>query len=112
MDLMDLHHAVTLKGLVMETWILADPDAVAKYYGKDFRASALPPASSNLETVRKETVEQSLNNATRDTQKGRYEKIRHASELLARIDPGKVRAQCARCDRLFVTVRGIIGDSL
>ena len=87
----------------METWIVADPDALAAYYGQDFRANALP-AADDLETVAKTALAAALDRATERTQKGRYHKIRHAADLLARIDPAKPRARCRRCERLFDTL--------
>lgn len=85
---------------IMETWIVADLAALSQYYGQGFRANKLPKAT-NLETVPKPTVERSLGEATKDTQKGRYHKIRHASDLLKLIDVESVKAQCDHCQRLF-----------
>ena len=84
----------------METWIVADPDALAGYYGQGFRRSALPN-NADIESVPKSDVETALKNATRATQKGEYHKIRHASELLKRIKPDQVRDRCPACDGLF-----------
>ena len=84
----------------MEAWIVADGDALAAYYGQGFRKTALP-VTPNLESVSKRTIEKALEMATRATTKGRYQKIRHASQLLARIRPGRVRERCAACGRLF-----------
>ena len=91
----------------METWIVADQAAVKSYYGQGFRENRLPKAT-NLETVPKPTVERSLDEATEPTQKGRYHKIRHASDLLKLIDVESVKARCAHCQRLFDEVGRII----
>ena len=91
----------------MEAWIVADSAALNSYYGQGFRANKLPRAT-NLETVPKPTVEHSLREATKDTQKGRYHKIRHASDLLKRIDAGRVKARCCHCQRLFDEIRRIV----
>ena len=91
----------------MEAWIVADSAALNSYYGQGFRANKLPRAT-NLETVPKPTVEHSLREATKDTQKGRYHKIRHASDLLKRIDAGRVKARCCHCQRLFDEIRWIV----
>lgn len=88
---------------VMETWIIADTDTLAGYYGSRFRASALP-ATGQLETVTKDIVIGGLRQATRLTQKRAYHKIRHASDLLKRIDHRKVRQRCPSCDRFFNTL--------
>jgi hypothetical protein len=84
----------------MEAWIVADPDALAAYYGQKFRRNDLP-SSQDLETVTKDDVAKALEEATRDTQKGSYHKIRHASDLLTRIDREKVQKRCRHCARLF-----------
>ena len=84
----------------METWIVADPDALTDHYGQGFRQSALPK-NVDIESVPKSDVERALKSATRTTQKGEYHKIRHASDLLKRIDPDRVRDRCPACTRLF-----------
>ena len=91
----------------METWIVADAAALSQYYGQGFGTSKLPRAT-NLETVTKATVERSLDEATEPTQKGRYHKIRHASDLLKRIDSEKVKARCCHCQRLFDEIGRIV----
>ena len=88
---------------VMETWIVADPEALAAYYRQSFQANALP-AADDLETVAKNEVASALDRATAQTQKGRYHKIHHAAALLACIDPAKARARCRHCERLFATL--------
>ncbi len=84
----------------METWIVADPEELADYYGQGFDGNALPTAA-DLETVGKDDIAQALVRATRRTGKGSYKKIEHASSLLARIDPAKARRRCRHCERLF-----------
>lgn len=95
--------AVHLMVEVMETWIIADADALVTYYGQRFRRNALP-SRQNLEDVSKSDVERALNHATEQTTKGRYQKIKHASDLLRRIDVNRVRQRCRHCERLFNTV--------
>lgn len=81
----------------MEAWIVADPEALTAFYGQHFNANALP-ARQNLEEEPKQDLYGKLGKATGDKRltKGRYGKIRHASELLKRIDPAKVAARCPR----------------
>ena len=46
--------------------------------------------------------------ALRQGMEGVYHKIRHASDLLKRIDSSKVRDRCPSCERLFdVMIRAI-----
>ena len=91
----------------MEAWIVADSEALKGYYGQDFKANKLPKAA-DLETVPKPTVKRSLDEATKDTQKGRYHKIGHASDLLRRIDAEKVKARCCHCRRVFKALGRIV----
>jgi hypothetical protein len=90
----------------METWIVADVNALRQYYRQGFLGNALP-AAEDLESVAKTDVARALAHATRGTQKGTYRKIGHASEILARVDPGQVMRRCGHCRRLFdlVTAR-------
>lgn len=94
---------VHLMAQVMETWLVADGDALAAYYGQGFHAKALP-ARKNLEEEGKTAVADALDEATRGTQKGRYRNIQHGADLLARIEPAKARARCRHCARLFDTL--------
>lgn len=89
--------AVHLMVQCMETWIVADPDALTSFYGQHFNANVLPKRQ-NLEEESKKDVYQKLESATshRSLLKGTYGKIKHASQLLQRISPAKVKARCAR----------------
>ena len=100
-------YTVHLMVQTMEAWIVADSEALKGYYGQGFGAKKLSKAT-NLETVPKATIELSLGEATKDTQKKRYHKIRHASDLLKRIDAEKVKARCAHCRRLFEALGEIV----
>jgi hypothetical protein len=79
----------------MEAWIVADPDALEKFYKQNFKKNSLP-RHSDLEAVPKAELYEKLKHATKDTQKGEYGKIKHASKLLKNIDPQKVAGRCAR----------------
>ena len=74
----------------MESWFLADADALRSYYGQDFSVGVLP-ANSNIELVLKEDVLAGLNRATRNTRKGGYTKGPDSYEILERLDPARVR---------------------
>lgn len=99
--------AVHLMVQVMETWIVADSAALAAYYGRGFSENALPNRA-NLEAEPKAAVERALNRATERPRKGRYHKIRHASELLQRIDAERVQERCPHCRRVFDVVGRMI----
>lgn len=100
--------AVHLMVQVMETWIVADPKALADYYGRGFHPGSLPNRH-DLEQEPKKQVEDALKKATRRTPKGTYHKIKHASELLGRVDPARVQARCPHCKRLFEDLDRTIG---
>src|SRR5258707_6919846 len=74
----------------MEALLLADREALARYYGQGYHTAALP-GNPNVEEVDKQTVLAKLDQATRHTMtKGVYHKTRHGFALLALIDPAKV----------------------
>ena len=95
--------AVHLMAQTMETWIVADSAALARYYGQGFNENALSKRT-NLEEERKANVERALNRATEGSRKGCYHKIRHASDLLQRIDVERAQDRCPHCGRLFDVV--------
>jgi len=85
----------------MEAWIVADPDALATYYGSGFKKTKLPKRS-NLEEVPKSDLIAALLAATEEARtKGKYQKS-HGFDLVGRIDPQKVRVACPRfAERFF-----------
>ncbi len=100
-------NAVHLMVQAMETWLVADRDALARYYGQNFRRNALPNRQ-NLEEENKADIANALEQATRHTQKGKYHKIRHASDLLKSTDPQTVQARCPSCATMFDTLDQMI----
>lgn len=88
---------------IMESWFLADIDALKTFYGKEFKESAIPK-NKNVEAIAKETVEKSLETSTAKTQKAEYHKIEHGSKLLELINPQKVRAAAPHCEKLFAVI--------
>jgi hypothetical protein len=92
---------------VVEAWLIADPDALAGYYGHRFNRNALP-ANPNVEEASKTDVISGLEGATGKTQKGTYRKIRHCADLLALLSVETVRARARHCERFFATVETMI----
>jgi len=88
---------------MMEAWFVADIDAMESYYGVGFRRQAIP-ARNDVEAIDKVTLKRSLQDATRDTRKGPYHKIRHGSKLLSLINAQIVRPKAPHCERLFETL--------
>ncbi|EKD08279.1 DUF4276 family protein [Limnospira fusiformis KN01] len=64
----------------MEAWFIADIDALIKFYGNGFRKNLIPE-NSNVEIIAKDRLPTILNEATRHTQKGKYQKIAHGCQL-------------------------------
>jgi hypothetical protein len=87
----------------MEAWFCVDIEMLKKFYGKDFKENAIPK-TSNVENIDKNNLEPSLKAATRNTSKGEYQKIKHASKLLELLDVAKVRQAAPYCDLLFITL--------
>lgn len=77
----------------MEAWIVADPDALTRYYQQGFHRNSLP-RRQNIEKERKIDIMAARAQATRQTQKKEYKKGRDDSKLLGSIDPQLVRARC------------------
>jgi hypothetical protein len=98
---------VNLMTQCMEAWIVADANALADFYGQHFNRNALP-GRLNLEEEAKNDLYKALEAATRHTQKGTYGKIRHASKLLALIDPNKAQERCPGCRALFAWLGNIL----
>ena len=85
---------------IMESWFLADSEALAGYYGKRFQKAALP-GNPRVEEIPKDSVIRGLERATRNTRKGTYSKGRHSFHIIACIDPDKVRRAAPCAERLF-----------
>jgi len=92
----------------MEAWFLADIPAVAGYYGRGFRASALP-GNPDIERIPKRDMMDGLHDATRATGKGAYHKTRHGFDILERIDPGGVQRRSGHAAALFALLLARLG---
>ena len=84
----------------MESWFLADVGTLNSFYGQGFRGQDVPQNPS-IEDVSKQDALDGLERATRGTGKGRYNKGKHSFEILARLDPAKVRSASPYADRLI-----------
>ena len=89
---------------VMESWFLADREALATFYQQRFRPQALPGNPRQVEQISKMDVENGLERATRATTRGRYHKGRHSFEILASLDPAKVTAASPYARRFVQTL--------
>jgi hypothetical protein len=76
---------------IMESWFLADRDALKTFFGQGFRESSLPSTDNSIEDIAKPQVYRALAQATSSCKtKAAYGKGEHSFELLTKIDPAKV----------------------
>lgn len=94
---------------VMESWFLADPDALERHFGNTFRREALPDRT-DIEAVSKREVYRALEAATKATKSGAYGKGTHSFKLLAEIDPAKLQHASPSARRLFDALRQSAAD--
>lgn len=85
---------------VLESWFLADVDALQLFYGQGFLKQALP-ANPQIENVSKQDVLTGLGQATQNTKKGRYKKGSESFQILEILDPDKVRKVSVHADNLI-----------
>ena len=90
---------------VMESWFLADREALEAFYGQGYRPNALP-SGQNVEQIPKQDVLDGLERAARDTKKGSYKKGAQSFEILERLNPAKVRNESPYADRLIEALSG------
>lgn len=95
----------------MEAWLIADTDTLKRFYGQEFKENSIP-RNPKVEEIDKGSLEPSLKTASRNTSKGEYQKIQHASKLLEQLDAAKVRSSAPYCDRLFTTLAEKMGASI
>ena len=88
---------------VMETWFLADRDALQTYFGAEFGGTVIRKWPQ-LEEVPRETVLDALEKATARCSKP-YAKGKVAFELLAQIDPDLVEDACPHARSLLDRLR-------
>jgi Domain of unknown function (DUF4276) len=92
-----------LMAQMMEAWLVADRDALNRFYGQRFNANAIP-RNPNVEQIGKQDLESTLKEATRHTAKGEYHKIHHGPKILSQLDVSMVRNAATHCNRLFMTL--------
>ena len=90
----------------VETWLLTDPDALQKFFKKDF--DARPLQTTNLEERSKDDVERALIQATKNCKNGPY---RHgqAHEIIEIVRPERVQT-LRHGLRLFEELGNLIGN--
>lgn len=75
----------------MESWFLADHDALKSFFGQGFQGNQLPTTANQIETIGKQQVYDALAKATANCKtKAKYGKGEHSFKILERIAPSKV----------------------
>jgi len=90
----------------MEAWFLADKEALSSYFKKKFHVNSLPKGS-NIEAISKNDIYNGISKATKKTQKGEYGKGKHSFEILALIDPNKVKIASPYANRFLNTLMSL-----
>jgi len=99
-------HHIFLMVECVESWFLADREALASFYDGGFSAKSLSGSPKNIEVIQKQDVANGLKKATVNTKtKGEYHKIVHGSALLARINPALVERASPHAKRLHDFLR-------
>ncbi len=71
----------------METWLMADPEALKSFFGAGFKAGKSLPIT-NLESRPRDKVQDALADATRDCGRTRkYQKGKRSFQALAKLNP-------------------------
>lgn len=94
----------------MESWFLADVDALKSYFGNDFRPDRIRERE-DIENIAKENVITQLKSASQDCKKGAYDKGSHSFAILESIDPENVIRRSRRAKRLIDTLKGYLAPS-
>ena len=90
----------------METWIVADRNALRDHFGQHLQPNALPPLP-NLESRTRDDVQMRLERATRDSA-GPYKKGPKSYEVLGKLDPNTIEPHLPS----FRRTRKILGEKL
>lgn len=90
---------------VMETWFLADRDALRKFFGPELNEKAFA-AWPELEAVPKATVLSALEKATAKC-KTSYAKGAVSFKLLSTLNPAEVEQQCVHAHHLLARLRNL-----
>jgi hypothetical protein len=94
----------------MESWFIADREALKAFFGKGFNENALPSAQNPIELIDKAQVYKALADATKSCEtKKQYGKGEHSFKILARIDPAKVTDASPWADRFIKTAKVKMG---
>ena len=100
--------SVHLMAQCMESWLVADPDALKAHFGRGFKAAKLPQ-NLKVEEVDKGDVISGLKSATKESEKGEYHKTRDGFALIGKIDPSRLEMSAPHAKRFFDILRRKLG---
>lgn len=92
----------------MESWFLADTDALCAFFGDGFRPRALP-RNPRVESITKGDVLSGLEKASSRCQCGLYAKGKASFLVLQEISPAKVAGASPWAKRFLDTLDGLMG---
>ena len=102
---------VQLMVACMETWIMADREALRSCFGSSLQGGALLP-QSNLEKRSRNEVQDALERATRGCgQRKKYSKGRRSFQVLERLNPDTLREYLPHFRRLLDTLRDCLPNA-
>lgn len=88
---------------MMETWFLADVEAMRKYFGSGFNDHNFPGISENIENIAKGKIVDILAYSSKESKKEGYSKGRDSFAILGMINPDKVKERSKWANR-FITL--------
>jgi hypothetical protein len=91
---------------VMETWLIADREALQEFFKPNFKENKIP-VWPQLEHVSKAAVYDALAGATAECGQKKYSKGQLSFQLLKGISPAKVEAACPHAKALFDRLRNL-----
>ena len=95
-------HQAQLMVTSMETWLLADRQAIAAHF-PNMNTNILPP-DTELEDRRRQDMLRILQDATRPSSKGEYSKGRDSFALLAQVNPDSLKNRLPHFRRFMETL--------
>ena len=99
---------VHLMAQCMESWFIADTNAMQNHFGRGFKPAKLP-GNPDVEEVAKSNVMSGLEASVKETQKGGYHKTRDGFALIGIINPSRVAERAPHARRFFDALRQKLG---
>lgn len=91
----------------MESWLIADPNALAEHFGKGFNKGSLPK-HAQPEQLDKPRLIPAIEKAIRQCAKKRYDKGSDSFAILARCDPAELRTKMPFFNRLCERLEALL----